>query len=39
MKATLLLEDGTTFEGKSFGAYGTNIAEIVFNIKIEIRFI
>lgn len=31
MKATLLLEDGTTFEGKSFGAYGTNIAEIVFN--------
>lgn len=31
MKATLLLEDGTKFEGKSFGAYGTNIAEIVFN--------
>lgn len=31
MKAILLLEDGTTFEGKSFGAEGTNFGELVFN--------
>lgn len=31
MKAILLLEDGTIFEGKSFGAEGKNFGEIVFN--------
>jgi carbamoyl-phosphate synthase small subunit len=31
MKAKLLLEDGTIYEGKSFGAEGTNFAELVFN--------
>lgn len=31
MKATLLLEDGTTYEGQSFGAEGTNFGELVFN--------
>lgn len=31
MKAILLLEDGTIFEGQSFGAQGTNFGEIVFN--------
>lgn len=31
MKATLLLEDGTIFEGQSFGAQGTNFGELVFN--------
>lgn len=31
MKATLLLEDGTTYEGTSFGATGTSFGEIVFN--------
>lgn len=31
MKATLLLEDGTIFEGQSFGAEGTNFGELVFN--------
>lgn len=31
MKAILLLEDGTIFEGKSFGAEGTNFGELVFN--------
>lgn len=31
MKAVLLLEDGTRFEGKSFGASGTNFGELVFN--------
>lgn len=30
-KAILVLEDGTAFEGKSFGAEGEKIAEIVFN--------
>lgn len=30
-KAVLLLEDGTRFEGKSFGASGTNFGELVFN--------
>lgn len=31
MKAILLLEDGTVFEGKSFGAKGTRCGEVVFN--------
>lgn len=31
MKATLLLEDGTTYEGQSFGAEGTSFGEVVFN--------
>jgi len=31
MKAKLVLEDGTIFEGKSFGAEGEVIGEIVFN--------
>lgn len=31
MKATLLLEDGTIYEGQSFGAQGTNFGELVFN--------
>lgn len=31
MKATLLLEDGTTYKGESFGAEGTNFGELVFN--------
>lgn len=31
MKATLLLEDGTLYEGKSFGAEGTSFGELVFN--------
>ena len=31
MKAILLLEDGTVFEGKSFGAKGTACGEVVFN--------
>ncbi len=31
MKAILLLEDGTVFEGKSFGAKGTKCGEVVFN--------
>ena len=31
MKAVLLLEDGTVFEGKSFGAKGTRCGEVVFN--------
>ena len=30
-KAILLLEDGTIYEGKSFGAEGTNFGELVFN--------
>ena len=30
MKAILLLEDGTTFEGESIGASGTTIGEAVF---------
>ncbi|MDE7193726.1 MAG: carbamoyl phosphate synthase small subunit, partial [Oscillospiraceae bacterium] len=29
-KASLILADGTVFEGKSFGAEGTVIGEIVF---------
>ena len=31
MKAVLLLEDGTVFEGTSFGAKGTKCGEVVFN--------
>lgn len=31
MKAYLLLEDGTRYEGESFGAEGTNFGELVFN--------
>lgn len=31
MKATLLLEDGTIYEGQSFGAEGTSFGELVFN--------
>jgi carbamoyl-phosphate synthase small subunit len=31
MKARLLLEDGTCFEGRSFGASGTALGEVVFN--------
>lgn len=31
MKATLMLEDGTKFEGESFGAEGVNFGELVFN--------
>ncbi len=31
MRATLLLEDGTIYEGESFGAEGTNFGELVFN--------
>lgn len=31
MKAKLLLEDGTIYEGESFGAEGTSFGEVVFN--------
>lgn len=31
MKAILVLDDKTTFEGKSFGARGEKIGEVVFN--------
>lgn len=31
MRATLLLEDGSIYEGESFGAQGTNFGELVFN--------
>lgn len=31
MSATLILEDGTVLKGKSFGAQGTSVGEIVFN--------
>jgi len=31
MKARLLLEDGTIYEGQSFGAQGTRFGEVVFN--------
>ena len=31
MKAILALEDGTVFEGKSFGATGEQYGEVVFN--------
>ncbi len=29
--ARILLEDGTVYEGKSFGASGTKFGEVVFN--------
>lgn len=31
MKASLLLEDGSIYEGESFGCVGTNFGELVFN--------
>lgn len=31
MNATLLLEDGTIYQGQAFGAKGTNFGELVFN--------
>lgn len=31
MRAVLVLEDGTVFEGKGFGAEATNFGEVVFN--------
>ncbi|RKY24288.1 MAG: carbamoyl phosphate synthase small subunit, partial [Planctomycetota bacterium] len=31
MKAILLLQDGTVFKGKSFGAKGQMCGEVVFN--------
>lgn len=31
MKAVLLLEDGTVFEGRGFGAKGQSVGEVVFN--------
>jgi carbamoyl-phosphate synthase small subunit len=34
MKATLLLADGTIYEGQSFGAVGTAFGELVFNTSI-----
>ena len=34
MKAILLLEDGTVFEGENFGAEGEVFAEVVFNTSI-----
>ncbi len=33
-KAILVLEDGTTFEGKGFGLKGTSFGEIVFNTSL-----
>jgi carbamoyl-phosphate synthase small subunit len=35
MKAILLLEDGTMFEGKSFGAEGEKCGEVVFNTSLS----
>lgn len=35
MFATLILEDGTCLKGKSFGAYGTRVGEIVFNTSMS----
>ncbi len=35
MKAVLLLEDGTVFEGTSFGAEGTRCGEVVFNTSMS----
>ena len=31
MKATLVLEDGATFEGKALGAEGTCFGEVIFS--------
>src|SRR5213595_4274014 len=33
-RARLVLEDGTTFEGKSFGASADTIEEVVFNTSL-----
>ena len=35
MKAVLLLEDGTLFEGKGFGAKGQSCGEVVFNTSMS----
>ena len=35
MKAVLLLEDGTVFEGKGFGAKGQSCGEVVFNTSMS----
>ena len=35
MKAILLLEDGTIFEGQNFGAHGEAFGEVVFNTSIS----
>jgi carbamoyl-phosphate synthase small subunit len=35
LKAVLLLEDGTVFEGTSFGAKGTRCGEVVFNTSMS----
>ena len=35
MKAVLLLEDGTCFEGRAFGAYGQRCGEVVFNTSMS----
>lgn len=34
MKAKLVLEDGTIFEGESFGAEGEKVGEVIFNTQI-----
>ncbi|HIE50431.1 MAG TPA: carbamoyl phosphate synthase small subunit, partial [Armatimonadetes bacterium] len=34
MKALLVLEDGTVFEGRSFGVSGERVGEVVFNTSI-----
>ena len=35
MKAVLLLEDGTVFKGKGFGAKGQKCGEVVFNTSMS----
>ena len=35
MKARLILNDGTRFEGLSLGAMGTGMGEVVFNTAID----
>ncbi|MFC1652181.1 glutamine-hydrolyzing carbamoyl-phosphate synthase small subunit [Planctomycetota bacterium] len=35
MKAILLLEDGTVFEGQGFGAQGHSVGEVVFNTSMS----
>ena len=35
MKALLLLEDGTCFEGRAFGARGQRCGEVVFNTSMS----
>ncbi|MFH1542560.1 MAG: glutamine-hydrolyzing carbamoyl-phosphate synthase small subunit [bacterium] len=34
MKAVIVLEDGTTFEGKSFGAEGEVVGDVIFNTQV-----